>query len=419
MKARKRALLDQLIRGIRKVFTNKKYTLLFLLLLAAFGSYMAITKPASTAYNFIVLPFTVTIVFLIIMMIFGYIPGSIGIYDKLCQAGFVNKAGIPPELIEKATERGLTVWKFRTLGIPMEKWIENQTFLETALNISIIKFKSIDGKNEIAVCSVPATGDLPEVCEWSDDLLPDEPTVLRLGEGLAEPVEINIHKTPHILVGGSTGSGKTVLIKLIMHECLMHGHQVILVDYKGGVDFGSRRWAELNGVCTDYDTTIKVLKNLVLQLTQRRDILRTSGLSNIDDFNRIFGNHLPHIFFVCDELAEMLDKSGADKETKEKINEIIALLSTIARLGRAFGIHLVLGTQRPDANVLPGQIKNNMDVRICGRADQVLSQIILDTSDAADKIPKDGQGRFLMADGMLFQAYYYDDSKIGKESGVY
>ena len=79
-------------------------------------------------------------------------------------------------------------------------------------------------------------------------------------------------------------------------------------------------------------------------------------------------------------------------------------LSIIARQGRAFGIHLVLATQRPDATILNGQIRNNIDTRICGRADNVLSQIILDNTDASDKIAKSSQGRFLTNSGKIFQA---------------
>ena len=76
--------------------------------------------------------------------------------------------------------------------------------------------------------------------------------------------------------------------------------------------------------------------------------------------------------FACDELAEMLDKTGLTKDQKETVNKIEGLLSTIARQGRAFGIHLILATQRPDSTILNGQIKNNINCRICGRADNVL-----------------------------------------------
>lgn len=122
---------------------------------------------------------------------------------------------------------------------------------------------------------------------------------------------------------------------------------------------------------------------------------------------------------VSEEVAEMFKElttlnciyiiAMANKEDKERIDTIIGYLSTIARQGRAVGIHLILSMQRPDASILPGQIKNNIDCRICGRADGVLSQIVLDSTEASDAIPKDAQGRFLMADGTVFQGFWSDE----------
>lgn len=119
----------------------------------------------------------------------------------------------------------------------------------------------------------------------------------------------------------------------------------------------------------------------------------------------------PRLIFACDEVAEMLDKTGADNERKKLLAQIENRLS-IARQGRAFGIHLILATQRPDANVLPGQIKNNMDFRVCGRAGNVLSQIILDNTSAAEQIPKDARGRFITGDGTVFQGYLFDEGQL-------
>ena len=103
------------------------------------------------------------------------------------------------------------------------------------------------------------------------------------------------------------------------------------------------------------------------------------------------------------------------KEQKETTMRAESRLAMIARQGRAFGIHLILATQRPDANILPGQIRNNMDCRVCGRADTVLSQIILDSTAAAEQIPKDTAGRFLLHDGTVFQAFWFDETKMQGE----
>ena len=135
--------------------------------------------------------------------------------------------------------------------------------------------------------------------------------------------------------------------------------------------------------------------------------------SSLKDFNLLRPDgKLRRILLVVDEIAELTDTTGMDKPHKEEVAAIVSNLATIARLGRAFGIHLVVSTQRPDAMVVPGQIKNNLDGRICGKADNVLSQIILDSTDAADRIPKDSQGLFLDQDGTLFRGYLFDDKTI-------
>ena len=123
--------------------------------------------------------------------------------------------------------------------------------------------------------------------------------------------------------------------------------------------------------------------------------------------------HSTVIFFICkNKIVNLLDYSLCYGFIAfyQLTNKIESKLSMIARQGRAFGIHLILATQRPDSNILHGQIKNNITYRICGRADNVLSQIILDNTSAADQIPEDSQGRFILNDGTVFQAYWFDDA---------
>ena len=77
------------------------------------------------------------------------------------------------------------------------------------------------------------------------------------------------------------------------------------------------------------------------------------------------------IIIVIDELAEILDKKRFPKAQHARIDNIIGYLSIIACTGRAFGVHLILGTQRPDAAVVSGQIKDNISFKCCGRAENV------------------------------------------------
>lgn len=155
-----------------------------------------------------------------------------------------------------------------------------------------------------------------------------------------------------------------------------------------------------------------MLNEFVDELERRKRLFKKSDCPNLSIYNRINKTDLKRLILAFDEVAEVLDRTGSDKARKDKISAIENKLSIIARQGRAFGIHLILSTQRPDAALIPGQIRTNLGVRICGRADQILSQIILDNSEAAEKISKDSCGRFILHDGTLFQSYWFDETKF-------
>ena len=200
------------------------------------------------------------------------------------------------------------------------------------------------------------------------------------------------------------------MLKLLLMQCIKKYARVFIADFKGGVDF-PKVWHEKCRLCITEESLLDTLDRLVAALENRKSEFAALGCPDIDSYNKI-RRPLPRLIFACDEAAEMLDKTGADAGRKKLLAQIESRLSTIARQGRAFGIHLILATQRPDAAVIPGQIKNNMDFRVCGRADNVLSQIILDSTDAADQIPKDARGRFITGDGTVFQGYLFDESAI-------
>jgi len=334
--------------------------------------------------------------------------------DQLQCIGLVNHAGMPPDLLRKRRDKDnvrVTVWEFRNQSIPLQEWEKKRLALETALGITIVKLTYAKGKSRVLVYAVPAGDDLPEVLKWKDSYLSLDSFVLVLGESYTGPVTVNLTHIPHILLGGSTGSGKSVLLKLLLMQALRKGAEVYIADFKGGVDF-PKVWHEKCRMCFTEEDLCDTLDRLVEELERRKSALKALGCPNIDAYNEIAERPLQRLIYACDEVAEVLDKTGRSKEDKELLAQIENRLSTIARLGRAFGIHLILATQRPDANIIPGQIKNNMDFRVCGRADSVLSQIILDNTSAAEQIPKDARGRFITGDGTVFQGYLFDEEQI-------
>lgn len=283
--------------------------------------------------------------------------------------------------------------------------------IEAALDVSIVKIIYGKSKSRVLVYAVPAQTRLPELLRWSDAYLSPDSFVLTLGESFTGPVTVNLAHIPHILLGGSTGSGKSVLLKLLLMQSLRKGAEVYIADFKGGVDF-PKDWRQRCHMAFTEQDLLYILGQLVAVLEYRKGRLAETGCPDLDAYNEATGDNLPRLVFACDKVAEVLDKTGRSKEDKELLAQIENRLSTIARLGLAFGIHLILATQRPDANIIPGQIKNNMDFRVCGRADSVLSQIILDNTSAAEQIPKDARGRFITGDGTVFQGYLFDEERF-------
>ena len=334
--------------------------------------------------------------------------------NELLRTGLVNSAGECPVLIAKHKDGKYpqaTVYEFLALGIPMKEWEDKRAKIESALNVHIVNVTECKNKKTMMLYSVSADNRLPAYIRWDDKYMVKDGSTLVLGRNHLGDITVNLAKIPHILLGGSTGSGKSVLLKLLLMQAIKKNIVVTIADFKGGVDFPPI-WHKKCNICTDEEELLQILTALVEALKSRKLILKESGCANIDEYNRLTGNNLQRFIFACDEIAEVLDKTGLTKEQKELVTKIESKLSIIARQGRAFGIHLILATQRPDANILSGQIRNNIDCRACGRADTVLSQIILDSPAAAEQIPKDAAGRFILYDETVFQAYIFDETKF-------
>ena len=339
--------------------------------------------------------------------------GKRTVQEQLRSVGLVNHSDEAPELKRQTKDKAnprISIWEFTSQGIPLKIWKDKQAAIETALDITIVNIKNGSGKSRVLVYAVPAISDLPDMIQWSDKYLSRQSFVLSLGESFTGPVTVDLAKVPHILLGGSTGSGKSVLLKLLLMQAIRKDANVCIADFKGGVDFPPA-WHKSCRMCFEEQSTLELLTELTEELERRKQLFASAGLPNIDSYNAGGEEKLKRHIFACDEIAEMLDKTGLTKEQKETVTRIESRLSMIARQGRAFGIHLILATQRPDANILSGQIRNNINCRICGRADNILSQIILDNTAAAEQIPKDASGRFLLHDGTVFQAYWFDDTK--------
>ena len=349
-----------------------------------------------------------------ILILFGTPYGFNQTSNEFQRIGMTNSAGEVPMLLTRTRDKrhsNVEILEFDAVGIPLTEWEKERGYIEAALNVNIVKIIVGRNKRRILLHVVPADSGLPDFIEWNDGYLTDDDSTLILGKSHLGLESVDLSKIPHILLGGSTGSGKSILLKVLLVQSLKKNAIVSIADFKGGVDF-PRVWHDKCKMCFDEETLLKILTELTDELQRRKTLLRDTGCANISDYNKQSVVPIQRHIFACDEVAEVLDKTGLTKEQKERIGLIENRLSIIARQGRAFGIHLILATQRPDANILSGQIRNNIDCRVCGRADTILSSIILDNTTAAEQIPKDKAGRFILHDGTVFQGFWIDETDI-------
>ncbi len=310
------------------------------------------------------------------------------------------------------------IYVFRS-NIPLDEWRGKRALLETAFDCTILRIENGSSKKIVRVTTLPSDFKIPEKINWEDTLIRKDSGVITVGKSALQEITFDLNRVPHVLAAGETGSGKSVILRLILWQFINQGSRVYMLDFKGGVEFGLD-YEQYGEVVTDRKRALEILTELEEENAKRLALFRSMRVKNIVEYNRKSGRNLCRIGVFCDELAEMLDKKGAAKDLKGQMEKIEGKISTLARLSRATGINLILGMQRPDANVLTGQIKNNIPVRISGRfADKTASEIVLGSTDACS-IP-DIKGRFIYKVGnemQQFQAYYFDDETMLKEVSV-
>jgi S-DNA-T family DNA segregation ATPase FtsK/SpoIIIE len=205
-------------------------------------------------------------------------------------------------------------------------------------------------------------------------------------------VTADLAAMPHVLIAGSTGSGKSVAINAMIMSLLFRTTpaqvRLILVDPKR-VELGMYEGIPhlFTPIITEPKLAANALRNAVREMERRLKLLASRSVRNIDQYNKLFESTMPSLFddsedneplpfivIIIDELADlmMLDKANVEES-----------ITRLAQMARAVGIHLVLATQRPSVDVITGLIKANVPTRISFRlATKVDSRTILDTNGA-------------------------------------
>lgn len=232
--------------------------------------------------------------------------------------------------------------------------------------------------------------------EEHQKMVKKSPLTIGLGQSVdGSAISADLTTMPHLLIAGTTGSGKSVCVNAIICCLLLQNTpddlQIIMVDPKRVELTGYNGIPHLiSNVVVDLERIIGVLKWVQREMDERYRKLGERNARNIQDYNRKLpegGQKMPYLIVVVDELADLM--MLAPEETEK-------LLARLAQMARATGIHLIISTQRPSVDVVTGLIKANFPARIAfAVASSVDSRVILDTP---------GAERLLGRGDMLYQA---------------
>jgi hypothetical protein len=206
-------------------------------------------------------------------------------------------------------------------------------------------------------------------------------------EGEVVSLDLSDSSTPHLLVGGATGQGKSEFLKSMICSFSLRNDpsdlELYLVDPKK-VEFTKFKSSPIvKKILTEEKETINLLEQLNVEMERRYKLLQDYEVNNIDSYNKISNETKPHIVVIFDEFADFIVN---EKEIKEALEMNIKKLAGKAR---AAGIHLILATQRPDASIVTGIIKANLPAKIAFKTtNSVNSGVIIDSPDAKDLLGK-------------------------------
>ncbi len=331
--------------------------------------------------------------------------------------------GIPVEMSEVNIGPTVTQYTLKPAeGIKLSKITTLQSDLALALASSTIRIEApIPGRSLVGV-EIPnkrrAVVGLREILDTEEFKQSPQSLLMALGKDVrGNSAFADLAEMPHLLVGGTTGSGKTICLNSIILSFLYRNSpdemKLVLVDPKR-VEFPvySTLPHLLCPVIYDAQQTLVALKWLVGEMERRFTVLAAANSRDIGSYNSKMEkkgeDKLPYIVLVIDELADLMSVKG---------KEIESYIVRLAQMSRATGIHLILATQRPSVEVITGLIKANITTRIALKVGSLIdSRTILDSSGAEKLL---GKGDMLLltkehAKPRRIQSPYISEQEIKK-----
>ncbi len=289
-------------------------------------------------------------------------------------------------------ERGPAITRYElepAPGVKVQKFTTLSDDIALAMRATTVRVVApIPGKNRVGI-EVPnadfSTVYLKEVLSGNEFRSSKSKLTLSLGKDIAgKSMVADLAEMPHLLIAGTTGSGKTVCVNGIIMSMMLNATpdevKFVMVDPK------MVELAQYNDiphllcpVVTDSQKAAAALNWVVSEMETRYRALSKEGVRNLQGYNDR-GHKMPHIVVIIDELADLMQVSAKTVESA---------ITRIAQLSRAVGIHLILATQRPSVDVITGVIKANFPARISFKvASKVDSRTVLDMNGAESLLGK-------------------------------
>jgi len=322
--------------------------------------------------------------------------------------------GIPVEPEETKVGASVTQYRFRvSAGIRMSSFEKHKADIARA----------IEAKGEIKILApIPGTSlvgiEVPNeqrmIVKLSKEHLTPGTLTLPIGVDVhGEVAKVLLDEMPHLLIAGSTGSGKSELLHSIITSLIKqmswHDMELLLIDPKR-VEL--RRFAQAahvsKGIIYEYQQAAEELAVLLTKMETRYKALEKEGVRNITEFNKKMASkskHMRYIVVVIDEFADFMlrSKMQEKKKTKSRKKQIdIDVELTIVRLAqmaRAVGIHLIIATQRPSVDVITGLIKANFPSRIALTTASPTDSVVILGEPGAEKLTGKGDMLFIHPGG--------------------
>lgn len=284
-------------------------------------------------------------------------------------------------------------------GVRVNKFVQLADDLARVMEASSVRvIAPIPGKSSVGIeipNSNPATVYFKSIVNSPEFAESESMLTLAIGKTTSGEIStLDLSKMPHLLIAGTTGSGKSVCINTIICSILYHASpdevKFVMIDpkkvemtlYKSLQGYHLLKMKDIDEpIVTSVDNAILALRALEKEMDRRYNVLAEAVVRNISEYNEKMEKGgekiMPYIILVVDELADLMMLSAKDVE---------APIARLAQLARAVGIHLVIATQRPSVDVITGVIKANFPSRIAFQvASKIDSRTIID-QPGADKL---------------------------------